>query len=65
MVLDTKRKDILKWKYIKTERKEHYNSLKISLEKEGFVFQAVVIDGSKPLFSTFSDIPILSSKNKY
>jgi len=58
VVLDTKRKDILKWKYIKTERKEHYDSLKISLKKEGFIFQAVVIDSSKPLFSTFSNIPI-------
>ena len=58
VVLDTKRKDILKWKYIKTERKEHYDFLRKSLEKEGFVFKAVVIDGSPALFTAFSGIPI-------
>ena len=28
------------------------------MERDGFVFQAVVIDGSRALFSTFSDIPM-------
>ena len=57
-ILDVKEKEMLIWKYIKTERKEHYLSLRKELEEQGFVFKAVVIDGSKPLFSSFSDVPI-------
>lgn len=58
VILDVKKKEILKRKYIKTERKEHYEYLRKELEKEGFIFKAVVIDGFSPLFTTFSDIPI-------
>ena len=58
VVFNYTRKESVLWKYIDTEKGHYYQSMRKHLERHGFIFTAVVVDGSKPLITTFSDIPI-------
>lgn len=58
VIFDCIKKESILWKYIDTEKSCYYQLMRRQLEQQGFIFVAVVVDGSKPLITTFSDIPI-------
>lgn len=55
---DAQLKENLIWKTAKTETIAVYRELREKLEKQGFRFSAVVIDGRPGLFKLFCDLPI-------
>jgi len=58
VIIDAHKRESILWKYIDTEKSYYYAFMRRELEQQGFEFQAVVVDGSKALTKTFSDIPI-------
>jgi hypothetical protein len=48
----------LYWKEVTSEKPEHYQEARIELERQGFQFEAIVLDGRKGVREVFSDIPV-------
>lgn len=46
------------WKFVRGENPEIYRSARKELEAQGFIFQAVVLDGRRGVREVFSDIPV-------
>ena len=46
------------WTFVKGENPEMYREARTDLEQQGFVFQAIVLDGRKGVREVFSDIPV-------
>ena len=51
-------KENLYWKEVTSEKPEYYQEAREELERQGFHFQAIVLDGRKGVREVFSDIPV-------
>lgn len=48
----------ISWQFVKGESGEMYREARRALEQQGFVFQAIVLDGRKGVREVFSDVPV-------
>lgn len=59
LVLRSERcKTNLFWKEVASEKPEYYQEARRELERQGFTFKAIVLDGRKGVRELFSDIPV-------